>query len=329
MSDKNAIIKNIINEVFSSSDMRSYLCERVSVLHKHQIIDMIAEASTISLQRKQELFDELAETENLRAEIATEPDNAELIKEFSYEAYAKKTRKSLNQLYEVSSSDIFLLNTYKWECGYSNLKEAVPFISYQKSLEYIQENYPDDYCDEYRVWHSLGKWHTDNEGNLTEKLWYVIVKGNVLYYAKSRGFDVYPEGNLNLPVPFKAGDIITVQDIPFYEKRYALILDIGDNIDCCCVQILYIDIDGLVQVNALKHGHILDIPSSVATSPLYSAEKCNDVHDENSKVLLLIQQYMAKMKCEPSTFRAKFYDKVIYSSDITEDFLDKLCDDSI
>ena len=82
-------------------------------------------------------------------------------------------------------------------------------------------------------------------------------------------------------------------------------------------------------LNAFKHGYILDIPSSVAASPLYSAEKCNDVYDENSKVLLLIQRYMAKMKCEPSTFRAKFYDKVIYSSDITEDFLDKLCVGSI
>lgn len=329
MSDKNVIIKNIINEVFSSGDMKSYLCEHVSELHKHQIIDMIAEASTISLQRKQELFDELAETENLRAEIAAEPNNAELIKKFSYEAYAEKTRKALNQLYEVSSSDIFLLNTYKWEYGYFNLKETIPFTSYQKALDYIRENYPDDYCDEYRVWHILGKWHTDKEGNITEKIWYIIAKGNVLYYAKSRCFDVYPGDNLNLPVPFKPGDILTVQDMPFAEKRYGIILEVGDNIDCCCVQILYIADDGLVEVNALKHGHILDIPLSVATSPLYSAEKCNDVYDEKSEVLLLIQRYMANMKCEPSTFRDKFYDKVIYSSDITEDFLDKLCEGSI
>ena len=55
----------------------------------------------------------------------------------------------------------------------------------------------------------------------------------------------------------------------------------------------------------------------------------NDVYDEKSEVLLLIQRYMANMKCEPSTFRDKFYDKVIYSSDITEDFLDKLCVGSI
>ena len=231
------MIKNVINELFSSSDMKSYLCEHVSELSKHQIIDMIAEASSVPLSRKSELFEMLAETENLDAAIAAELDNKERIIDYSYKSYACRIRKALNGLMNSADGDIFLLNTYYRAKNDFKHSEAVPFTSYEKAVQYIALR---GYNNE-NVYHTLDKWHTDSEGNMEEIYWYVIANGQAIYFCDNEtGLDVYPECRLNLPVPFEPGDIITVQDIPFAEKRYGIIIDVGDNIDCCCVQVLYV-----------------------------------------------------------------------------------------
>ena len=44
--------------------------------------------------------------------------------------------------------------------------------------------------------------------------------------------------SLNLPVPFRPGDILTVDCRPFAGPGRCLVLEVGDNRDCCCVQVL-------------------------------------------------------------------------------------------
>lgn len=284
------MLENIINELFESADMRSYLCEHISELNKYQIIDMIVEAPSVSLQRKAELFETLAENEDLEAEIAVEPPNIELIREFSYSSYADRIRNALNELKSTAASDIFLLNTYEWSEKDFVLSETVPFASYEKTAEYLNEQY----CDDKRIYHILEKRHTDKNMNMKNTYWYIIANGQVIYFCNTENrLDVYPECRLNLPVPFKSGDIITVQDLPFAEKQQALILDVGDNVDCCCVQILYVSDDGQIKINALKHGHILNTNSSPTTSPLYSAEILKESSGDINQVLLSVSRYIS------------------------------------
>lgn len=74
-------IQDIINEVFESKEMKDYLCEHVEELYKYQIKEMIAASPLISVQRKLEIFEWLAEGEDLENEIAKEEITEELLNE--------------------------------------------------------------------------------------------------------------------------------------------------------------------------------------------------------------------------------------------------------
>lgn len=64
--------------------------------------------------------------------------------------------------------------------------------------------------------------------------------------------------NLNLPTPFQPGDIVLADCLPYAEPRLVLILDSGDNLDCCCLQVLYIGEGGRLFAGAFKHNAFLD-----------------------------------------------------------------------
>lgn len=314
------MIKNIINEIFFSTAMKTYLCEHISELTKHDIIYIIKEASSISLQRKLELFEMMAESENPEADIADNPQDIDFITEYSYKSYADRIRNALKELKSVSS-DVFLLNTYiRDENGFKH-SETVPFKSYEKAAHYIDEMY----YDINNTYYILEKWQTDSDGNMNETYWYVIANGHLIYFCnKGTKLNVYPDCQLNLPVPFKSGDIITVQDMPFSKKRCGIIIDIGDNIDCCCVQVLYVSDEGFIEINALKHGRILETDLSISTSPLYSAEIFNGDLTGNDEVLLIIQKFMAEKQYALHEYYYIFNmlrDKKITCHDITTKFL--------
>lgn len=78
---------------------------------------------------------------------------------------------------------------------------------------------------------------------------------------------------LYLPVPFAAGDVITIDCRPFVPFKHGVIVSIGDNHDCCCVQCLYAKSDGTLDVGALKHSHVFDDGVTPYISPLYGAQK--------------------------------------------------------
>lgn len=285
----------IINEIFSSTAMKTYLCKHISELYKHDNINIIAEASSISLQRKLELFEKLAESENLDAEI----EDSSQIAEYSYKSYADEIRKALDELHSINSSDMFLLNVYERKDNGFECTNSLPFISYEKAVRYIDGSY----YDAEDTYYTLGKWHTDSEGNMNETYWYTIANGRVIYFSDDNvKFEVYPNGRLNLPVPFKAGDIVTVHDMPFAENRWGIIIDLGDNKDCCSVQILYVNDDGIIEVNAFKHGHILETKNSMQTSPLYSAEIFSGELTGNDEILLKVHRFMAEKKYTPREY---------------------------
>ena len=92
----------------------------------------------------------------------------------------------------------------------------------------------------------------------------------------------------------------------------------------------YIDKDGRVCTNALKHGDIFD--SWYATSPLYSAKTFYGVLEGEEEVLYTIQRFMNKFLESEDRWYQLFEvfnyvsENQIHSREITEEVLDGIYD---
>lgn len=118
----------------------------------------------------------------------------------------------------------------------------------------------------YYRWYDVVKWMKDSTGKYRQASNYYYVENEIMYAFLEDSFigkDHDLEclcynglilGELRLPVPFKAGDILEVDGYPFGPKFRMLILEVGDNTDCCCLQGLAKDEKGKWNEGAVKHG---------------------------------------------------------------------------
>lgn len=109
-----------------------------------------------------------------------------------------------------------------------------------------------------------------------------VPNGEVQYYLHDpqnrRGAwaeDAFGQGavHLNLPVPYRPGDILEVNCAPYVSGvHYCLLTEVGD--DCCGVQCLYPSKSGHIEFGALKHGHYFPgcFDRRQYLSPLYGAK---------------------------------------------------------
>ncbi len=170
---------------------------------------------------------------------------------------------------KLKDGDIFSLS----ECWYDEdildeKKEFTePFLSFQAVENYINKMLEEDTenleeGEDYTCWTEIIKWVHCFNGEMKAVYSYVFV-GNEIYYFK-RITDYRCDyflgyvSSFNLPIPFKPGDIITLDCLPFRPVKHAVLLEV-DNNDCCGVQMLYCrknEIDGKImwETGALKHG---------------------------------------------------------------------------
>lgn len=255
------IKRNIINETIASQSMRDYLIQNIQNLSEQHMAEMICK-SPIQIQRKVELC------KQLHGKI--------------YRKYEKVGLYYLNEL-SLKEKEVFCLNSYCVDKDESILLESRPFYSYEAAMQYLKENYED--ADLF--WHVLEKWVLDTKGNLQSFLLYEIIKGKLCYVYKGLDFEklaaknirinyaisAYHGMDMNLPVPFKVGDIITVDSYPFYGKQKILIIEVGDNQDCCCLQGLYNTKKKKLGYGAVKHNSFFkDLEERVKIPALYQAE---------------------------------------------------------
>ena len=173
---------------------------------------------------------------------------------------------------ELKNGEIFTLSEYWYDDDIldENRSFAEPFLSFQAAAEYIKklieeetEDMEDD--EEYVCWTEITKWIPVGEGKMKDAYSYTFV-GNEIHYFKRIGnlprdsFRGYKSSlDLDLPIPFQPGDIVTLNSLPFRPVKQAVLLEV-DNRDCCGVQILYprknkITGDTVWETGALKHGH--------------------------------------------------------------------------
>ena len=245
--------EQIISACGFSEEMERYL---IGCKHNdYEMIEIILGAP-LPLTEKRKLLELLNTQDNEEYD-----DVAECIREFD---------DALAAL-ELKDGEIFTLS----ECWYDDdiLDEkkafAEPFLSFQAAEEYIkklieEETEDLDDIDEYVCWTEITKWLPVGDGKMKDVYSYTFV-GNEIHYFKRIGniprdsYRGYKSSlDLILPIPFKPGDIVTLNCLPFRPVKQAVLLEV-DNRDCCGVQILYprknkITGDIVWETGALKHG---------------------------------------------------------------------------
>ena len=109
------------------------------------------------------------------------------------------------------------------------------FLSWEQIFEAIQKCWGSDAdFEDLLTWFYVEKWTPDGNGRLKNNYSYEVIGGKVCYCC-CEDLSVHERLNLggytdpNMPVPFHAGDIVTVDCRPFAPVRHVVILEIGDN----------------------------------------------------------------------------------------------------
>lgn len=225
--------EQILSACGFSEEMERYL---IGCKHNdYQMLDIILGAP-ISLTEKRELF-ELLNTSYSKAY----DDVSWCIREFD---------DALAAL-ELKNGEIFTLSECWYDDDISDEKRsfAEPFMSFQAAAEYIGKMIDEETKEmedgkENVCWTEITKWIPVGKGEMRAVYSYTLV-GNEIHYFKRIGKTIRDryEGcksslDLDLPIPFKPGDIVTLNCLPFRPVKRAVLLEV-DNQDCCGVQMLY------------------------------------------------------------------------------------------
>ena len=277
----NNVQDKIIDRCIQSEEMRNYL--KKQELSVFTLTDIIA-GFPLYLRKKLELYD--------------------LIGDNGYtNSFRQETEKALAEL-TLDEGDVLCLEEWWYDNDILGEKASFtgPFTTLHAALGYIKESFTDEELDDDEAcWSILEKWVPGNEhGKMDNTYTYYLIKDEVVYFTSDdninnrfSGFHGYVDSmNLSLPIPFKPGDIVILDSLPFVPIRLAILLEVN-NSDCCGVQILYRHGDGLWRTGALKHGagwkDTWPMLSSLYRLSLYQAEL-----NEKDKILLDIQNYILK-----------------------------------
>ena len=81
-------------------------------------------------------------------------------------------------------------------------------------------------------------------------------RGKTKYYTRAEEAFGERSADLNLPVPYRPGDILKIDCSPYTDGvHYCILTEVGD--DCCGVRCMYPVFDGRIGHGALKHGNYL------------------------------------------------------------------------
>lgn len=266
------IFEEILGLLSGSPELHAYLLARPEQLQTTDNADIITGAP-IALTEKGQLLERLSEH-------MTHSEDAGLIRDYS---------ACLNTALQALESKEATFSVELWKDGEQldgpyiafSMEEARRAIAqYQKHWE---ENADDEIATYWRIKLYRQGGTSDPEGFARPEYTFAAdPNGEVQYFMhdpqKRRG--VWAEGafggdsvHLNLPVPYRPGDILEVGCAPYVsEPHYCILTEVGD--DCCGVQCLYPGENGRIEFGALKHGHYFSgcFDRQQYLSPLYGAK---------------------------------------------------------
>lgn len=269
-----------LSELFPSPEMASYLAD--CSLEQWQIRNMIGHAA-IPLERKRDIFLQLAKGKD----------------KSHFRRQASSIERALREM-QPRPGEFFYLKSHRYfnEDQFDEEKGLEPYLTWGHIFERIQEylGYLEGEEKEL-VWFQVEKWSPDGTGRLKNEYDYTVLGAEVCWFSHniSSHRDRYAfstDVDLNLPVPFHAGDIVTIDCRPFAPVNHAVILEVGDNWDCCCLQALYREGDGTWDTGAVKHGSIFPGHHSPGLSPLYRLASFHGQLPEEERLLETVSRYI-------------------------------------
>lgn len=309
--------REFLDTFMPSAEMREFLARRE--LSRHELSDIVCGAP-VKLQTKAEWMKRLSNKENLFLDILDEAVGEKdgvgidfIIWNMDYYSLAGRhsdMQEALNEL-RLKRGELFYLTDFWYDEELHEDKGSgkAPFLSLEKALECIRGDIA-DYCeyaepeadDSFTCWYELEKWTPDGHGNLRNTYSYFLLKDEIVYFEINTDINgledrddltYFMDGShLNLPVPFCAGDIVTIDCTPFAPKKHAVLLEVGDNRDCCCVQALYRNYDGTWYTGAVKHAQLFKLYTPMM-SPLYRLQSCTGELSEEEALLGKVSRCIA------------------------------------
>ena len=253
--------------------MRYYLSEHFDELCSWDLIAIIVGAQK-SLEFKSDILSELA---RLFPHPFDELDSC-----YDFEPYAELYKAaSVDMNADSNVFNVYLLYQHEYsEYDSDTCQDTRPFPTFASAINYIREQSDEwfwgENLDEALTWFTIEKWVGNDQTSM--KATYTVSKCGEVWDYKQEKNDLHHEFGMSnalglyLPVPFAAGDVITIDCRPFVPFKHGVIVSIGDNHDCCCVQCLYAKSDGTLDVGALKHSSVFDDGVTPYISPLYNAQ---------------------------------------------------------
>lgn len=271
-------VDSILREIFPSSEMASYLAK--CTLTRKEMRDAVAYAA-IPLERKRDIFLQLAsgkDTDYFRRQ-------------------AGRIEAAIREM-QPKPGEFFYLKCCWFYENDSEEKGLEPYLTWEHILERIREysGYLEDEKKEL-TWYEVEKWSPDGTGRLKNDYDYTVFGTEVCYFSHNNSshrelFDFSTHQDVNLPVPFHAGDLVTIDCRPFAPVNQAVILEVGDNRDCCCLQALYRESDGTWNIGAVKHGHASPNHHCIGISPLYRLSTFHGQLTEEDRLLEQVSRYV-------------------------------------
>lgn len=252
------IFEEILGLLSGSPELHVYLLARPEQLQTADYADIITGAP-IALTEKGRLLERLSEH-------MTHSEDAGLIRDYS---------ACLHMALQALESKDAAFSAELWKDGEQldgpyiafSMEEARRAIAqYRKRWE---ENADDEIAAYWRIEQYRQGGASDRNGFARPEYTFAAdPNGEVQYFMHDPDFmhdpekrrGVWAEGafggdalHLNLPVPYRPGDILEVGCAPYVSKPdYCILTEVGE--DCCDVQCLYPCEDGCIEFGALKHG---------------------------------------------------------------------------
>ena len=272
------IKEEIIGTLIKDAAFAEYLTK--ANLSEYDMAKLVCHAP-ISLFEKQSFYQKLLEEKN--------DGSGDVGDGFSYENYLRIATKAIDDL-NLPKDGTFLLVGHSFDNGYDEQFECAPFRSYREVQKYLSETF--DEGGEENIWYTLEKWLPESEDTLglTEVCEFTFIGKEPCFYKNlhyfydkeyrernrrqllpENDFTLFSSGNdLNLPTPFRAGDILHVDCRPFAPKTIVTVTDNRSEFDCCNPQCKYTGENGEKKCGALKHSHIYKEDIIESVSPLYN-----------------------------------------------------------
>lgn len=274
------IKEEIIGKLIKDRAFAEYLTK--ANLSEYDMAKLVCHAP-ISLFEKQSLYKKLLEEKNGESENVGD--------RFSYESYMRIATRAIDDL-SLQKDGVFLLVGHCFDSDCDEQFECASFRSYCAVQKYLNESF--DEGGENNIWYTLEKWLSESEDTLglVEVCEFTFIGKEPCFYKNLRyfydkefrernrrqllpenDFTLFSSGNdLNLPTPFRAGDILHIDCRPFASKTSVTVTDNHLEFDCCNPQCEYDGENGEKKRGALKHSHIYKENVIESVSPLYNLE---------------------------------------------------------